>query len=534
MSEQLAASADRPRLDRAGLAAMLRPRIAVLVLVTTWAGYVLERPASLAALPWVLLATLLVSAGGCALNHWMERDADALMERTAKRPLVTGALTERQVFRGGLLAVVAGLATSALGAGPMATLLLAAASASYLLVYTPLKRRTSTNTWIGAVPGALPLLVGSAAAGGPSRLALIGFLLIFLWQLPHFFAIASMYRDDYRQGGLRMLSGDDPDDELLRWQMPMQVMSVMLVSALPVLIGPARMLYALTALLVGLVFLAAAVGFRFRPDRPRARKVVLASVVYLPLVLGALVIDVACTGPELHGGSHGDHAQCSSCSMDATSVGDDGNPYCDHCVLFANRRERDDVLDDVHASDHAVTAPPLEFPDDGTELPSYGALPPFELVGNDGEPFGNADLLGDVWIVDFIYARCGSICADMSKIYIELQDERLPARFLSITIDPQNDTPAMLDAYRKEWGGTDDWTLLTGERQRIQDLADDGFRLPVNTDVVEVEGMPRMFHSGRFALVDRQGRVRGYYDPLDALERQALVRDTARLADAGR
>ena len=139
------------RFDRASLAALIRPRIALLVLVVTAVGYLLERPASYAALPWVVLGTLFVAAAGCALNHFLERDADALMKRTRTRPLVTGALTERQVVIGSLLSLAAGLLMIGLGAGIGALAYQAAAITIYLAIYTPLKQHTVSNTWIGAI-----------------------------------------------------------------------------------------------------------------------------------------------------------------------------------------------------------------------------------------------------------------------------------------------------------------------------------------------------------------------------------------------
>ena len=448
----------RPALDAAGLAALLRPRIAVLVLVTCAAGYLLERPTSFAALPWAMLGTLLVSAAGTSLNHWLERDVDARMERTRLRPLVTGALSERQVVTGGIVSLVLGLAVTGWGAGPRAAGLLALASVTYLVIYTPLKRRTSTNTWVGAIPGALPLVVGAAAASpvlGPGLLAWTAFGLIFLWQLPHFFAIASMYRDEYSKGGLRMLSGDDPDDSMLRWTMPMQVMSVVLVSALPVLAGEARALYGLVALSLGLLFLASAVGFFWRPDRRGARRVVVTSVLYLPAVLASLVIDVACVDAVAATAPHA--ASCEACaSADATHVLDGGG---------------------------TSRARPLGLPvpADGTGLPSFGELPEFSLLADDGRPFTRADLLGHVWLVDFIYSRCSTICVEMTKSYALLADEGLPARLLSITVDAGHDDSAALAAYRASQGGVlaegDAWRLLTGDVAAIASLAEAGFKL---------------------------------------------------------
>jgi protoheme IX farnesyltransferase len=466
------------RADLPGLLAMVRPRITLLVGAQAAAGFLLERPESLAPLPWLLAGTLLVSAAGCALNHWLERDADARMERTRKRPLVTGALSARQVAAFGILALLAGLVLLLVGCHPLAAALEALAAGLYLGVYTPLKRRTSTNTWVGAIPGALPVLAGAAAAhGSVSRLALCVFALVFLWQLPHFFAIASMYREQYASGGLRVLAGDDPGDRLLRWQMPLMVMSVLLVSILPVLAGPARVIYAATALGAGALFLGAAFGFRARPERAAARRVVLASVAYLPLVLGALVVDVACAG-----------------------------------------------------------RPPGDV--DGTGLPVLSELPDFELVAQDGRPLTRAALAdgGDPWVVDFIFTSCAGICVPMTQRLVELQQSGLPARFLSVTVDPERDSPQVLTAFRdKHAGDPARWTLATGSRDALATLGNEGFKLPYPKGSTLVDGMPELFHSGLFALLDGQGRVRGTYDHRDALALEQLRHDVAALrAAAGR
>jgi len=457
---------DAPRgLGRGALTALFRPRILVLVAVQTAAGFALEQPSTWDGLAAVVLGTLLVAAAGCALNHYLERDADARMPRTARRPLVTGAMTPGQLLALALPMVVLGAALVFVGGGLASAALLLVAAGLYLFVYTPLKRLTSTNTWVGAIPGALPLLVGATAVrGGVSAPAWSAFALVLLWQLPHFFAIASMYREDYRRGGLRMLSGDDPDDASLRWQLPMQVMSVALVSLVPLLLGAAGWIYAAVALAAGAAFLVAALVFRRWPGRDSARRVVVASVLYLPLVMGALVVDAR--------GPHG-----------------------------------------------------------GGALPVLGELPAFELVDDDGRAFARADLAGDVWIVDFIFTRCADICVDMSARMVELQELDLPVRYLSVSIDPARDTPDVLRAYRERQGGDPTrWTLLTGEAGAIRSLAEGGFKLPA--DVATVEGVPPVFHSGKLVLVDRQGRVRGYYDHDDRVEVEALRRAASRLAAA--
>ncbi len=459
------------RLDGKGLSALVRPRILVLVAAETAAGFLLARPEGLGALPFLLVGTVLVSAAGCALNHLIEREADARMERTRLRPLVTGALRPAQVLVGGIVALVLGLALIAWRCGPLPAGIEAIAAGIYLGIYTPLKRRTSTNTWVGAIPGALPVLAGAAAVRGEvGLLPLIVFGLIALWQLPHFFAIASMYREQYREGGMRMLSGDDPDDELARWQIPLLVMCVVLVSVLPVAAGLARAPYGIVALLLGGVFLWSAWQFRARPERGRARSVVVVSVAYLPLLLLALVADVSYGRPPMTPGG----------------------------------------------------------------LPVYAAVPDFSLTDERGEVFTQADMDGETWVVDFFFTRCNGICLPMSEGFAALQAEGLGARFLSVTIDPVHDQPEALRAYRERLGGdAEAWRLATGTHAAIESLASAGFRLPAATrkgDALPVEGTPEMFHSGKYALVDGRGRVRGFYDHDDVLDLADLRRDVEALA----
>lgn len=567
---------DRPRLDAAGLSGLIRPRIAVLVLVITAAGYVLEKPTVWSPLPWVLLGTLLVAGAGCALNHFLERETDAKMPRTAGRPLCTGALTERQVSWGGGLVMAVGFVILALGAGREATLWQLLAIVTYLVIYTPLKKRTSVNTWVGALPGALPVIVGAAAAGGPTVLSWLVFTLVFLWQLPHFFAIASMYREDYVSGGLRMLSGDDPGDALLRWQMPMQVMSVMLVSVIPVLLGVAGAEYGLAALAAGLVFFVAALAFRKRPDRARARQVVIASVIYLPAVMAALILDVACQDTTLTADAGAsaamtDEPACDACLTPVVALTEEG-VGCEACDAPDSGAE---VAEHEHDSSTALASEGLladeaesvgdieaaiegEFEgvqgsvsrtvsleellsggpepiDDGTGLTNHGELPEFALLDDSAKPFGKKQLLGSTWVVDFIFTHCAGPCPIMSQLFAELSKEGLPTRFLSITVDPRRDSPQVLAEYRaRHKGDAKDWRLLTGSHEAIQKLADAGFRVPVNAGVEPVVGMPPMFHSGKFALVDKQGRVRGYYNYNDRLALEQLREDIVLLDNVGK
>lgn len=169
--------------------------------------------------------------------------------------------------------------------------------------------------------------------------------------------------------------------------------------------------------------------------------------------------------------------------------------------------------------------------DDGTGLPNHGALPEFSLVSDAGVDFDLASMRGDVWVVDFIFTRCAGPCPQMSSTFADLVRDELPARLLSVTVDPGFDSPKVLSDYRTDWEvEADRWTLLTGSREGVRELAENGFKLPVNTSADEtVDGMGPLFHSGKFALVDAEGRVRGYYDYRDALELEKLARDAAAL-----
>lgn len=276
------------------LAELVKARLTALVLVTTLAGYWVARPGIadwLMALH-VLLGTGLVASGAAALNEWWERDLDRLMERTARRPLPSGELEPSW-------ALVLGLGLSLLGIGyltvvvnELTALLGLAAVVSYVLVYTPLKRRTVWNTLIGAIPGALPPLMGWTAARAQVEtggMALFGVLL--LWQLPHFMAIAWLYREQYAGAGYRMLPVIDPTG--IRTAVSAVVAAVLLlgVSLVPCLTGHAGRGYGVGAALLGGGFIWASLRFLRARDRANARLMFFASILYLPALLGLLMLD---------------------------------------------------------------------------------------------------------------------------------------------------------------------------------------------------------------------------------------------------
>ncbi len=274
---------------------LTKPRIAVMALFTVAAGYWLGAgsEASSRVLLNTLLGAGLVAAGGSALNQVFERRTDARMRRTAKRPLPAGRVSAEQAAVFGAMTSGIGLAYLMATVPPAATLAATLTIVFYVLVYTPLKTVTQWNTVIGAVPGALPPVIGWCAArgwdeaGGATAL----FLLLFVWQLPHFLAIAWMYRADYAGAGLQMLPGTDSTGKRTAWVMVLTAAALIPVGFVAVWVGLAGWLYAVGATLLGVMFVRKTLGFaRDRNDR-QARRVLRASLVYLPGVLVLLLID---------------------------------------------------------------------------------------------------------------------------------------------------------------------------------------------------------------------------------------------------
>lgn len=274
---------------------LTKPRIAVMVLFTVAAGALLapRTPFDLMQLVHALSGTALVAAGASALNQWLERGSDALMRRTENRPLPAGRLNSAEVLVFGFALAAAGLVYMAvLMTHPLAVAVTAVTLLSYVFVYTPLKRKTTLNTLVGAIPGALPPVIGwTALTGTLDSLAVVLFLIVFLWQVPHFLAIAWMYREDYARAGLKMLPAIDTDGAATSRQMLLYSLALIPVSLLPVWLHDAGAMYGFGALGLGVFFLRAAWGFALAPSQARARKVLHASLVYLPSVLALLLVE---------------------------------------------------------------------------------------------------------------------------------------------------------------------------------------------------------------------------------------------------
>ena len=272
---------------------LTKPRITALVLLTAAVGYAVAGKDAFDAPRFLLFlaGTALLCGGASALNQYAERAADARMVRTSRRPIPAGRVRPEEALRFGLALCGAGLL--ALTGVNLPTLLLGAASVlSYVLAYTPLKRVTSLCTVVGAVPGALPPLMGWTAARGdlaPAGWALFGIL--FLWQLPHFLAIGWLYREDYARGGFPMLAVTDPDGSASGRQMVLYTAALLPVTLAAGILASAGAGYLWGAVVLGLAFLGCAVLFAVRPNPGAARRVFLVSVLYLPALLGLMVFD---------------------------------------------------------------------------------------------------------------------------------------------------------------------------------------------------------------------------------------------------
>ncbi len=272
--------------------ALAKPRITVMVALCAAAGYALASRGVLdwTRLAWTVIGVALASASTGCLNQVLEADLDARMKRTARRPIPMGQVAPGAAHALGLLWGAAGLGILAWKVNGLSCGLTAFTLVSYLLVYTPMKRFSPLSTWVGAIPGALPPVIGWTAAGGAlDASAAVLFGIQFLWQMPHFLALAWLYREDYALGGYRVVSVTDPSGAELAWQMGMTAALLLAVSILPFGLGLAGKAYLFTALALGGIFLVLSLAAARELTALSARRVFLASLAYLPLVLSALV-----------------------------------------------------------------------------------------------------------------------------------------------------------------------------------------------------------------------------------------------------
>ena len=285
-------AAVRQRL--ADYVALGKPRVVLMVLVTTLVGYYLGSRGAIQVVPLLhtLLGTALAAAGTLALNQYLERDLDAQMLRTRHRPLPDGRIQPVEALLLGVVVMVAGLAYLAASVNGLTSLVTLAIAVTYLLLYTPLKRVSSLCSIVGAVPGALPPVAGWAAAQGnlPPE-AWVLFTIMFLWQIPHSLAIARMYRDDYARAGIQVLPVVDRDGFSTGTHVVTNSMALLPVALLPTLMGLAGAVYFWVALVLGLGLLWSAIGLARSRSAGDARRLMLASLVYLPVLLGAMALD---------------------------------------------------------------------------------------------------------------------------------------------------------------------------------------------------------------------------------------------------
>ncbi|MDH4470775.1 MAG: heme o synthase [Verrucomicrobiae bacterium] len=292
MSEKSEESSQKNHSLRSDLMELIKLRLSLLVLITTLVGFLLgwTGPIDYFLLGVTLLGTGLSACGASALNQWWEHELDALMKRTQDRPLPAKRLHPRDALLFGLLSVFIGTALLLFFVNLVSASLGLATVAIYVLGYTPMKRHTTLNTLLGAVPGAIPPLLGWTAATGEIGLeGVLLFLLLWFWQMPHFLAIAWLYRDDYAAAGFRMLSVDDPEGLMTSRQALLYALGLLAVSLLPGVIGMATPLYFVLALILGFVFVLAALNFVMQRSRKKARSLFFASIIYLPLILLALL-----------------------------------------------------------------------------------------------------------------------------------------------------------------------------------------------------------------------------------------------------
>src|SRR5690349_4995919 len=282
---------------------LTKPRITWLILMSTGIGFFFGLPAAanwwefvksipLLALLHTVIGTGLIASGTAALNQWYEREADEKMRRTADRPLPSGRLNATRALVFAIVLSLAGFLDLYFGANPLAAWIGAFTLASYLFLYTPMKQRTWWSTTVGAIPGAMPPVIGyAAAAGGLTRESWVLFAILFLWQFPHFYSIAWMYKEDYARAGIRMLPVVEPDCRSTARQIVLYGLALIPVSLIPGILGMSGRIYFVGALLLGLWFLYAGVRVALERSLSRARGVLVTSVLYLPLIYGLMLLD---------------------------------------------------------------------------------------------------------------------------------------------------------------------------------------------------------------------------------------------------
>jgi len=281
----------------AGYWALTKPDVNLLIAIVVFASFCLVRPTTLQSFPYALLfhtllGSLLIASGTGALNQVIERQFDSQMRRTSRRPLVAGSISPVPALWFGILVSVGGAAYLALAVNSLSSLIAGLTLVSYLAIYTPLKRKTPMCTFVGALPGAAPPLIGWAAASGNlSFEAWLLYSMLFLWQFPHFMAIAWMYREDYDRAGYQVLPRCENRHRFVAFQSIIPALLLVPISLIPALLGDEGRMFALGAVLLGLAFLYCATRLAFHRSNAIARQLLLASIIYLPSVFLLMLLD---------------------------------------------------------------------------------------------------------------------------------------------------------------------------------------------------------------------------------------------------
>ena len=277
----------------ADFAELVKARLTLLVLLTTAVGFYLgaELPIDYLALFHVVFGTAAAAAGAAALNQWWERKLDALMHRTKMRPVPAGRMRPAEALALGVGLSISGVGYLTMTCNALSATLAALTIVIYIFGYTPLKRASTANTFVGAIPGAIPPMIGWAAARGTLDAGAWSlFAILLLWQLPHFFAIAWMYREDYSRAGFRMISSDDHSGERSASQSVFFCILLLVIGGLPAFVGIVTFAYLAAELVLGGLFIAVAMRFLKMRTTGSARVLFITSIVYLPLLLAALVL----------------------------------------------------------------------------------------------------------------------------------------------------------------------------------------------------------------------------------------------------
>lgn len=294
MSAELESARTGLRAQVSAYLELTKPRITFLIVLTAAAGFCLgtRGPIDYLLLTHAMIGIALLSSGIATLNQYMERDLDALMRRTAARPLPTGKLLPVQACAFGFGLTAGAEIYLALLVNPLTALLGLTVIAGYLFLYTPLKTRTTLSTVVGAFPGAMPPLMGWTAARGTLGMeAWVLFAILFLWQFPHFLAIAWMYREDYGRAGIRMLPVVEPEGRVTGQQIVIYTLLLLPVSLLPTALGISGKVYFYGAIMLGVLFLFSSITAAISKSRQQARRLLLASVIYLPLLFVLMVLN---------------------------------------------------------------------------------------------------------------------------------------------------------------------------------------------------------------------------------------------------